>query len=97
MFPSLHKIRNIQFGLKHDVNTTGISPQSCQLYILTANLSTFQQGITYSGISVVNGLPSNIQHLMYDSLRFKNKLHKYCIIKSLYSITEVLLHVGDKL
>lgn len=31
-----------------------------QLYILTANLYTFQKGVTYSGIKIFNRVPSKI-------------------------------------
>ena len=63
-----------------------------QLYIPTANPSTFQKGVTDSGIRIFNKLPSNNQHLRNDRVHFKNKLCKYLITNSFYSITEFLEH-----
>ena len=51
---------NFYTGLNvHRLNTRNKN----QLYIPTANFSTLQTGVSYSGIRIFNRLPSNIQHL----------------------------------
>jgi hypothetical protein len=37
-----------------------------QFFIPVANLTSFQKGITYSGIKIYNGLPRNILSLNND-------------------------------
>jgi hypothetical protein len=63
-----------------------------KLHILATHLSTFQKGVTYSGIRIFNRLPSNIQYLRNERVCFKNKLRKYPVINLFYSITEFLEH-----
>jgi hypothetical protein len=61
-----------------------------QLFIRTANLTSVQKGITYSGIKIYNSLPSNILNLKKDGKQFKNELHRYLLNNSFYSVKEFL-------
>ena len=61
-----------------------------QLYAPTANLSTLQSGVTYSGIRLFNRMPSNIQDLRNNRMSYKNKLRDDLIINSFYTITKFL-------
>jgi len=67
----------------HKLNTRNKN----QLYVPTANLSTLQMEVTYSGIRIFNRFPSNIQDIRNDRVRYKNKLHNY-LINSFHSITK---------
>jgi len=77
---------NFYMGLDvHRLNTRNKN----QLHIPTTHLSTFQKGVTYSGIRIFNRLPSNIQHLRNEGVCFKNKLRKYPVINLFYSTAEL--------
>ena len=60
------------------------------LYLPVLSLSCVQKGFSYSGVKIFNSLPSNIQSHRNDTKRVKNKLYRYLIIHSFYSITEFL-------
>ena len=66
------------------------------LYLPVLSLSYVQQGVSYSGVQIFNSLSSNVQSHRNDRKRFKNKLHRYLIIHSFYSITEFLECKVDK-
>ena len=66
------------------------------LYLPIVSLSCVQKGLPYSGVKTFNNLPSNIQSYRNDRKRFKNKLYRYLIIHSFYSITEFLECKIDK-
>jgi len=72
-----------------------------QLQFITHTSTVFkknmeQKGISYSGFKIFNSLPSNIQNYRNDRKRFKNKLCRYLIIPSFYSITVFLECKIDK-
>jgi len=54
------------------------------------SLSCVQIGVSYFRVKIFNSLPSNIQSHRNDTKRLKNKLYRYLIIYSFYSITEFL-------
>jgi len=58
------------------------------LYLPVVSLSCFQKGVSYSWVKFFNSLPSNIQSYRNDRKRLRNKLYRYLIIHSFYSITE---------
>jgi len=60
------------------------------LYLLVVGLSCVQKGFSYCGVKIFNSLPSNIQSYRNDRKRFKNKLYRYLIIHSFYSVNEFL-------
>jgi len=66
------------------------------LYWPVVSLFCVQKGVSYSGVKIFNSLPSNIQSYSNDRKRFKNKLYRYRIIHSFYSITEFLECKTDK-
>ena len=76
---------NFQTGLEvHGLHTRSKN----QLFIPTANLTSVQKGITYSGIKIHNNLPSNILSLKNDGEGFKNELYRYLLKNSFHSIKE---------
>jgi hypothetical protein len=63
---------NFQTGLEiHGWHTRNKN----QLFIPIANLTSVQKGITCSGITIYNSLPSNILNLKNDRKQFKNQLY----------------------
>ena len=48
-----------------------ITRQTFDLYIPTANLTTYQKGVYYSGIKIYNHLPTAIKDLSGDKSKFK--------------------------
>jgi len=66
------------------------------LYLPVVSLSYVQKGVPYSGVKIFNSLPSNVQSYRNERKRLKNKLHRYLIIHSFYSITEFLECKVDK-
>jgi len=60
------------------------------LYLPIVSVSCVQNGVSYSGVKIFNSLPSNIQSHRNDRKRFKNKLYRYIITHSFYSVTEFL-------
>jgi len=61
-----------------------------RLYLPVVSLSCVQKGVSYVGVRIFTSLPSNIQSYRNDRKRFKNKLYRYLIIHSFYTITEFL-------
>ena len=84
---------NFQTGLEvHGLHTRSKN----QLFIPTANLTSVQKGITYSGIKIYNNLPSNILSLKNDGEGFKNELYRYLLNISFYSVKEFLEFSREK-
>ena len=79
-------IRNLIHTLNHSSDTRNKN----HFYLPVVSLSCVQKRISYSGAKTFNSLPSNIQSFRTDRKRFKNKLYRYIIIHSFYSITEFL-------
>ena len=62
-----------------------------QLFIPIANLTSVQKGITYSGITIHNSLPSNILKFKNYCKQFKNELYRrYLLNNSFYPVKEFL-------
>jgi len=76
----------------HDLNTRNKN----HLYLPVVSLSCVQKGVSCSGVKIFNSLTSNIQSYRNDRKRFKNKLYRYLIIHSFYSIIEFLECKTDK-
>jgi hypothetical protein len=66
-----------------------------QFYLTTVSWACIQRGVLYSGIRIFNSLPSNIQSHRNDRKRYKNKLYRYLITHSFYSVTEFLVPTDD--
>jgi len=66
------------------------------LYLPVVSLSCVQKGVARSGVIIFDSLPSNIQSYRNGRKRFKNKLYRYLIIHSFYSVTEFLECKVDK-
>ena len=66
------------------------------LYLPVVILSCVQKGVSYSGVKIFNSLPNNIQSYRNDRKRYKNKIYRYHIIHSFYSITQFLECKIDK-
>jgi len=74
---------NFQTGLEiHGLHTRSKN----QLFIPTANLTSVQKGITYSGIKIYISLPYNILNLKNDTKQFKNELYRYFLNNLFYSV-----------
>jgi hypothetical protein len=61
-----------------------------QLFIQTANLTSVQKGITFSGIKKYISLPTNILNPGNYRKQFKNELYRYLINNSFYSVKKIL-------
>jgi NAD+--asparagine ADP-ribosyltransferase len=62
--------------------------QSNNLYTLQANLSIYQKGAYYSGVKIVNKLPSNIKNVRDNINKFKITLKKLLYMNSFYILDE---------
>jgi len=58
------------------------------LFLPVVRLSCVQKRVSYCGVKIFNSFPSNIQSYRNYRKKFKNKLYRYLIIHSFYSITE---------
>jgi hypothetical protein len=68
----------------HYINTR----YNYNLYLPSANLTLFQNGVLYSGSKIYNHLPMNIKMLSNDVKRFKSTLKNYLLENSFYSVEE---------
>jgi hypothetical protein len=60
------------------------------LYTLQANLSIYQKGAYYSGVKILNKLPSNIKKVRDNVNKFKLTLKKNLYMNSFYTSDEYL-------
>jgi hypothetical protein len=60
----------------HNINTRF----SSDLHTQTANLTTFQKGPFYSGIKVINHLPTSIKKTSHDINQFRSALKSFLAI-----------------
>jgi hypothetical protein len=60
------------------------------LFIPVANFTSVQKGITYSGIEMYNTLPNSILNHWNDRKKFKNRLYRYTLNNTFYSVKEFL-------
>jgi hypothetical protein len=56
--------------------------------LLTVMLSVYQKGTYYTGISVFNGLPSQIKELCHNRNQFKRDLKCFLHVHSCYTLDE---------
>ena len=75
----------------------GLDTRNKNHFYLLVSLSCVQTIVSYSGVKMFNNLPCNIQSYRNGRKRFKNKLYRYLIIHSFYSITEFFECKMDKL
>jgi hypothetical protein len=68
----------------HNVNTKTKS----NLHRPIPNLSTYQKGRYYSGIKVLNSLPSQIKDLFHNRHQFKRALKNFLYFHSFYTLDE---------
>ena len=71
--PYFYLLLNVKtnFCLTHKYIKSINTRQTFDLYIPTANLTTYQKGIYYSGIKIYNHLPTAIKDLSDDKNKFK--------------------------
>jgi len=62
--------------------------QTSDLYIPTANLTTYQKCVYYQGIKIYNHLPKTVKDLSGDKNKFKLALKRYLLHNSFYSLKE---------
>ena len=65
------------------------------LSIPIPNLTSVQKGMTCSGIKIYNSLLSNILNIKNCRKQFKNKLQRYLLNNSFYSVNEFLEFSSD--
>ena len=53
-----------------------------------ANLTKFQKGVYYSGITIFNNIPHNIKDLANEIIPFRKALKRFLLINSFYSSEE---------
>ncbi len=57
-------------------------------HLPSAKLNPFQKGVFYSGIKVLNQLPSGTKDLSHDIKQFKRALKRFTHSDSFYSLEE---------
>jgi hypothetical protein len=77
---------NIEF---HSINTH----HKLHLHVPIVNLSKVQKGVYYSSIKLFNSLPLSIKQVAHDLNKFKQKLKKFLILNSFYSVEEYLIGI----
>jgi hypothetical protein len=70
---------NMEF---HKINTH----HKLDFHIPLVSLTIVQKGVYYSGITLFNSLSLNIKQVAHDINKFKHKLKKFLILKSLFSV-----------
>jgi hypothetical protein len=70
----------------HKINTC----QKLDFYVSLISLTKVQKGVYYSGITLFNSLPLNIEQVANDINKFKHKLRKFLIENPFYSVEEYL-------
>jgi hypothetical protein len=86
VFVVMHKdlfALNMEF---HSINTH----HKLDLHMPPMNPSKMQKGVYYSAIILFNSLPLSIKQDVHDFHRFKQKLKKFLILNSFYSLEEYL-------
>jgi len=68
----------------HDKNTR----YNLNLHFPSTNLKLVQRGVFYSGVKIFNHLPTSIKCHFRETKCFKNKLRRFLMEHSLYSIDE---------
>jgi len=58
------------------------------LHPLIANLTKFQKGVYYSGITIFSNLPHNVKDLANKIILFQNALRRFLLINSFYNSEE---------
>jgi hypothetical protein len=64
------------FAENSDMHTT-VTRNSSDLHLPSSNLTVFQKGTQYFGITVYNGLPGNIKQLSKSKNQFKKALLQF--------------------
>ena len=62
--------------------------QTSDFYIPAANLTIYQKGVYYQGITIYNHLPKTIKDLSGDKNKFKLALKRYLLHNSFYNLKE---------
>jgi hypothetical protein len=75
----------------HKINTS----QKLDFHVPLVRLTRVQKGVYYSGITLINALPLNINQVAHDVNQCKHKFKKFLIENSFYSVGENL-HMNNK-
>jgi len=70
----------------HKINTH----HKLDLHVPSVNLTTFQKGDYYSGITLFNSLPLEIKKVAHNTNKFKHELKKFLIKNLFYSVEEYI-------
>jgi len=84
LFVTKNKEQFLSNSQVHKINTR----QTFDLYVPTANLTTYQKGVYHSGIEIYNHLLTAIKDLSNDQNKFKLALKRYLLHNSFYSLEE---------
>jgi len=82
LFVTKNKDQFLSNSQGHKINTR----QTFDLYVSTANLTIYQNGVYYSGIKIYNHLPTAIKDLSDDKNKVKLALKKYLLHNYFYSL-----------
>jgi hypothetical protein len=74
LFKTISKVHSFNIRSQYD------------LHIPTANLTTFQKGVWYSGSRIYNHLPPALKQLSGDTLKFKAALKRFLLTNSFYTL-----------
>ena len=84
LFVTKNKDQFLSTSQVHKINTR----QTFDLYVPTANLTVYQNGVHCSGIKIYNHPPTAIKDLSHDKNKFKLALKSYLLHNSFYSLEE---------
>jgi len=84
LFVTRNKDQFLSNSQVHKINTR----QTFDLYVPTANLTIYQNGVYHSGIKIYNHLPTAIKDLSNDKNKFKLALKRYLLHNFFYSLEE---------
>jgi hypothetical protein len=70
----------------HKINTC----HKLDLHVPSVNLTEFQKGVYYSGITLFNSLPLGIKKVAHSTNKFKHELKRFLIKNSFYSVEKCM-------
>jgi hypothetical protein len=84
----LFVVNNIFYFTPNNVYYDSNTRHRNDLHLPQATLAMYQRGVYYSGIKVVNGLPSALKDISSKPNKFKTALRKFLQMRSFYNLDE---------
>jgi hypothetical protein len=81
-------INNTELFAENSEMYTTVTKNSSNVHLPSSNLTIFQNGSQYFGITVYNGLPGNIKQLSKSKNKFKKALLQFIHLHAIYNMNE---------